>query len=84
MGMAPTTRRSGTVFHVASRDGQWVVTRDGHSDGQYDAFETREEAVARARDQAHRELPSRVQVHRSDGTIEHEFSYGDDSDVPRG
>ncbi|HET8713960.1 MAG TPA: DUF2188 domain-containing protein [Gemmatimonadales bacterium] len=82
--MATTTKNRRTVFHVTTRDSKWVVTREGHPDGHYDAFETKEEAVTRARDEAHREIPSQVKVHRTDGTIETEFAYGDDHYPPRG
>lgn len=73
-----------TVFHVATRDGQWVVTRERRPDGEFDSFETKEEAVTRARGEARQQLPSQVKVHRTDGTIEHEFTYGDDPFPPRG
>lgn len=82
--MATSTRKQRTVFHVTTRDAQWVVTREGHPDGHYDAFETKEEAVTRARDEAHRVTPSQVKVHHADGTIENEFTYGDDPYPPRG
>lgn len=73
-----------TVFHVATRDGKWVVTRERRPDGEYDSFETKEEAVTRARGEAHQQIPSQVKVHHTDGTIEHEFTYGDDPFPPKG
>ena len=82
-----TTRARGhqrTVFHVATRDGKWVVTREGYPDGEFDSFETKDEAVTRARGEAHQQMPSQVKVHREDGTIEHEFTYGADPYPPRG
>ena len=75
-------RRS--VFHVATHEGKWVVTRERRPDGEYDAFETKDEAVERARRIARDEIPSQVKVHRTDGTIEDEFTYGDDPFPPRG
>jgi hypothetical protein len=72
-----TKQKTRTVFHVATRDGQWVVTREGRPDGEFDSFETRDEAVTRARSEAQNQVPSQVKVHRDDGTIENEFTYGD-------
>lgn len=80
----PTTHPRRSVFHVATRDGKWVVTRERRPDGEYDAFETKDEAVERARRIARHEVPSQVKVHRTDGTIEDEFTYGDDPFPPRG
>lgn len=73
-----------TVFHVATHEGKWVVTRERRPEGEYDAFETKEEAVTRARGEAHQQIPSQVKVHRMDGTIENEFTYGDDPFPPKG
>jgi hypothetical protein len=73
-----------TVFHVATRDGKWVVTREGRPDGEFDAFETQHEAIERARDEAQQQRPSQVKIHRADGTIQNEFTYGDDPYPPAG
>jgi len=71
-----TTKTDRTVFHVAARDGKWIVTRERHPDGEYDAFETRDEAVERARGEARQQLPSQVKVHRPDGSLDSEFTLG--------
>ena len=70
-----TTHRRRTVFHVATHDGKWVVRREHRPDGEYDAFETKDEAITRAQAEAQREMPSDVKVHHTDGSIEKEFSY---------
>lgn len=82
--MAITKKPQRTVFHVATHEGKWVVRRERRPDGEYDAFETKDEAVERARRIAREEIPSQVKVHRTDGTIEDEFTYGDDPFPPRG
>ena len=83
--MATRTRKPArTVFHVATRDGKWVVTREGYPDGEFDSFETKDEAVERARGEAKQQMPSQVKIHRMDGTIENESTYGDDPYPPRG
>jgi hypothetical protein len=71
-----TIKTDRTVFHVTMRDGKWIVTRVGYPDGEYDAFETRDEAVERARGEARQQLPSQVKVHRADGSLDSEFTLG--------
>lgn len=73
-----------TVFHVATREGKWIVTREGYPDGEFDSFETKDEAVERARGEAKKQMPSQVKIHRTDGTIENESTYGNDPYPPRG
>jgi len=68
----PTSR---TIFHVATHEGKWVVTRERRPAGEFDAFETKHEAVERARGEALQQRPSEVKVHRADGTIESEFDF---------
>ena len=71
-----TTKTDRTVFHVTARDGKWIVTRERYPDGEYDSFETRDEAVERARGEARQQLPSQVKVHRPDGSLDSEFTLG--------
>ncbi|PYO93299.1 MAG: hypothetical protein DMD62_10295 [Gemmatimonadetes bacterium] len=73
--MATTQQRQRTTFHVVTHDGKWVVRREHRPAGEYDAFETKDEAIARAQAEAQREMPSHVKVHHTDGSIEKEFSY---------
>ena len=70
-----TSQKRRTVFHVVTHDGKWVVRREHRPAGEYDAFETKDEAVTRAQAEAKREMPSDVKVHNDDGSIEKEFSY---------
>ena len=79
-----TTQKARAVFHVMMHEGKWVVKREQAPSGEFDAFETKDEAIERARTKAHRSLPSQVIVHRADGTFEQEFTYGDDPYPPRG
>lgn len=79
-----TTQQARTVFHVTTKDGKWIVTRERHPEGEFDSFETKNEAIARARSEAQKQKPSQVKVHRADGTIETEFTYADDPYPPRG
>jgi Uncharacterized protein conserved in bacteria (DUF2188) len=72
-----TTHEERTVFHVATHEGKWVVTRERRPKGEFDAFETKDEAIARARSEAQDQSPSQVKIHRTDGTIEQELTFGD-------
>jgi hypothetical protein len=69
------TQTDRTVFHVGTRDGKWVVTRERRPDGEFDSFETKDEAIARARGEALNQAPSIVKVHGSDGAIECEYPF---------
>jgi hypothetical protein len=68
-----------TIFHVRTHDGKWIVTRERRPPGEFDSFETKEEAVERARGEAQRQVPSEVRIHAADGAVERQLSYGEDS-----
>jgi hypothetical protein len=72
------------VFHVTTHEGKWIVRQEGRPDGEYDSFETKEEAVQRGRHLAQQHEPGQVKIHRTDGTFEDEFTYGADPDPPPG
>ena len=59
-------------------EGKWVVKREAAPSGEFDAFETKDEAIERARKKARGSIPSQVIVHRVDGTLEQEFNFGND------
>jgi hypothetical protein len=68
-----------TVYHVvpdASAD-RWVISRE-NEDSFREEYRNREEAVDAAKARARGEEPSQVKVHRSDGNMEYERTYGDD------
>lgn len=64
-----------TVYHVVPHDEGWAVKLEGVStpEGEY---ATKGEAVKEARNRAKAQEPSRLVVHRQDGTIQDSFSYG--------
>lgn len=66
-------------FHVThSQRGQnWQVKREGRSGTAAEA-ETKEEAVSLGRDMARRMQNSQLIVHRLDGRIQTEYTYGND------
>lgn len=67
-----------TVYHVVpnSSGEQWLVTQESGSFRQ--EFRTKEEAVHAAKERARAQEPSQVKVHKSDGNMEYESTYGDD------
>lgn len=73
-----TTQKAPAVYHVMMQEGKWVVKREAAPSGEFDAFETKDEAIERARIKANRSLPGQVIVHRVDGSFEQEFTYGND------
>jgi hypothetical protein len=74
--MMATTQKSRTVYRVTMREGKWIVKREHAPEGEFDSFETKDEAIERARTKAQRQPPGQVIVHRADGTIENELSIG--------
>jgi nucleotide-binding universal stress UspA family protein len=66
------------VFHVvpnASADA-WLVTQEGG--GRREEFRSKEEAVEAARKLAERAPLAQVKVHRKDGNMDYESTYGED------
>lgn len=67
-----------TVYHVVPDAGgeQWLVTREN---GTFrEEHRTKEEAVSAAKERARGQEPAQVKVHRLDGNMEYESTYGDD------
>ena len=67
-----------TVYHVvpnASAEA-WVVSQE--NGGFKQEFKTKEEAVDFAKDRARGQEPSQVKVHKQDGNMEYESTYGED------
>lgn len=68
-----------TVYHVVPNADQsrWVISRE-NNDSFREEYETKEEAVQAAKGRAREEEPSQVKVHKLDGNMEYESTYGDD------
>ena len=56
---------------------KWLV-RQENSDSNREDFRTKTEAVDTAKERARKQEPSQVKVHKSDGNMEYESTYGDD------
>lgn len=69
------------IYHVRYRDDAWVVEAEGAK--QPSASEARKaDAVKRAREIAENQQPSQLIVHKQDGTVQNETSYGDVEEAP--
>ncbi|HVS64467.1 MAG TPA: DUF2188 domain-containing protein [Thermoanaerobaculia bacterium] len=64
-----------TVFHVVPKDDRWEVRGEG-AQRATSVHETKREAVAAARQLARDKEPSRLVVHRIDGSVQDSFAYG--------
>lgn len=74
------------VYRVAPNGTKWTVKRDGVLQTSHD---TKAEAVDTGSTAARREWeifkrPSQCVIHRADGTIEKEWTYGNDPYPPKG
>lgn len=66
----------GTLMRVTPDGDEWGVRIDGQ---EVDArFDTKRQAVREARARARQQAPSRLVIHRADGTIERSHGYGDE------
>ena len=71
------------VYHVTPGAKGWQIKAEDASrpSGTHD---TKVEAVARARELAQKQKLGQVIVHKKDGTIQTEYTYGDDPNPPEG
>lgn len=63
------------VFHLLPKDEDWTVRREGE-DAELSVHDTKKQALDAARGIAQASEPSRLVVHRADGTIQATYSYG--------
>jgi hypothetical protein len=75
--MAQTTKDR-VVYHVVpnSSGEKWVVSQEKAEFRK--EFETKDEAVQFAKERARKEEFGQVKVHKKDGNMEYESTYGDD------
>jgi hypothetical protein len=67
-----------TVYHVVpnANGERWVVSQE--KGGYRQEYDTKEQAVDAAKERARHEEPSQVKVHKHDGNMEYESTYGAD------
>lgn len=75
--MAQTTKDR-VVYHVVPNSSaeRWVVSQENASFRR--EFDTKEEAVEFAKERARAEELGQVKVHKKDGNMEYESTYGED------
>jgi hypothetical protein len=68
-----------TVYHVTymQDDRRWRVLRAG-ADRASSVHRTKDEAIAAGRTLAKNNRPGQLVIHKKDGSIETEYTYGDD------
>ena len=64
------------VFHLVPQDEQWALRLEG-KDVNVSTHRTKQVALDAGRALAHAFEPSRIVVHRADGTIQTSYDYGD-------
>jgi hypothetical protein len=69
------------VFRVVPNGDYWQVKYNGEA---LSTHYTKEMAISKGRDRALANKPSQLVVHRRDGTIETEWTYGNDPYPPAG
>jgi uncharacterized protein DUF2188 len=72
------------IFHVTPFHNGWQVKGQGAGEFDQEAVvDTKDRAVELARERAKSTEPSQVIIHKQDGVIETEYTYGDDPrDIP--
>lgn len=73
-----------TVYHVVPSGEGWIVKREGAARPSTRWIEHKQAAVNRGVELAKSNKPSQLVIHRADGTIQGERTYGDDPHPPRG
>ena len=72
---------SRTKYHVVYKDGEWKGTKTG-ADRASTAGETKEEVMQRTIEIAKSQGKSSVVIHKKDGTIQEERTYGGGDPFP--
>ena len=76
--------RKRRTYHVTPRpDGGWRVTGESASRAS-SSHDTKAEAIARAKELAKKQTLGQVIIHKQDGTIQTEHTYGKDPYPPKG
>ena len=67
-------------YHVVPRDGDWAVQKEGATRAS-ETFDTKNEAIERGKELAQGRETS-LRIHKKDGKIQEERSYGNESPRP--
>jgi hypothetical protein len=69
------------VYRVQYVSAEWQVRHDG---SKLSGHAVKTDAVSAGQTKAKANQPSQLVVHKQDGTIEYEYTYGDDPYPPKG
>ncbi len=72
-----------TTYHVTKDGDTWKVKRRC-AERASSRHDTKKAAVDRAREIAKNQMPSQIIVHKEDGVIQTEYTYGDDPKGSKG
>ena len=74
----PTTTKERLVYHVVPNSSaeRWVVSQENAEFRR--EFDTKEEALKFAKERAQQAALGQVKVHKKDGNMEYESTYGED------
>lgn len=77
-------RKKRMVYHVTpSSNGGWDIKKEGGKRPS-DHLEKKTDAIARGKELAKKAPLSQIKIHKQDGTIQTEYTYGDDPYPPKG
>ena len=65
------------VYHILTHEGGWQVRAEGAKRSS-SVHQTKDEAVSRAKELARKHRLSQIKIHKQDGTLETEHTYGED------
>lgn len=72
-----------TTYHVTPDGDGWKVQKEGSNRASAQC-DTKKEAVNRGRELAQNQTLSQLKIHKQDGTIQEERTYGKDPYPPKG
>lgn len=72
-----------TIYHIVPKNGKWKIQKEKSSKASAVKNE-KEKAVNRARELAKNDKPSQIIIHKMDGKINNEHTYGSDPEKYEG
>lgn len=71
------------VYHVVTNEKGWSLQEEGNPNN-WEFYQTKDEAIHAGMERAREEALGQLIIHKTDGTIEEERTYGDDPRSSRG
>lgn len=71
------------IYDVSPKGNQWTVRQRG-ADRAIGNYDKKPDAIDRAKEVAKKQPASQVVIRKQDGTIQTEYTYGDDPFPPKG